>query len=56
MASVVAFDLLQHRGKSEEFVLRWRAWAQVLFVLVLLLVALLAFFSDSTAPFVYQAF
>jgi hypothetical protein len=56
LAGAVAFDLLQNRAKSEEFVLRWRAWAQVLLVLVLLLVALLAFFSDTTAPFVYQAF
>jgi D-alanyl-lipoteichoic acid acyltransferase DltB (MBOAT superfamily) len=56
LAGAVVFDLLQNKGKDEEFVLRWSRLAQVLFVLVLLGVALLAFFSDTTAPFVYQAF
>ena len=31
-------------------------WFQVLLIMLLLLVALLAFFSDTTAPFVYQGF
>ena len=56
LAAAITFDLLQNRAKSEEFILRWpRIW-QVILVVVLLGVALLAFFSDTTAPFVYQAF
>ncbi len=31
-------------------------WLQVLLTALLLLVATLAFFSDTTAPFVYQGF
>ncbi len=56
LAAAIGFDLLQNKAKSEEFLLSWpRVW-QVLLVVVLLLVALLAYFSDATAPFVYQAF
>lgn len=56
LAAAIVFDLLQNKAKSEEFLLTWpRIW-QILFVVVLLGVALLAFFSDTTAPFVYQAF
>lgn len=56
LAAAIAFDLLQSKAKSEEFLLSWpRVW-QVLLVMLLLGVALLAFFSDTTAPFVYQAF
>lgn len=56
LAAAVLFDLLQHHSKTEEFLLRWPRWSQVIFILIFLLVALLAFFSDAFAPFVYQAF
>ena len=52
----IALDAQQHRAGSEEWLLNWPRWAQVLLVFALLLVALLAFFADTTAPFVYQGF
>jgi D-alanyl-lipoteichoic acid acyltransferase DltB (MBOAT superfamily) len=56
LAAAIVLDALQHRAGREEFLLTWPRWAQVLLVLLLLLVAGLAFFSDTTAPFVYQGF
>jgi hypothetical protein len=52
----ITLDAHQHRAGSEEWLLNWPRWAQVLLVFALLLVALLAFFADTTAPFVYQGF
>ena len=56
LALAVALDALQHRAGSEEFLAAWPRWAQVLLVLALLTAALLAFFADTAAPFVYQGF
>jgi len=56
LAAAIFFDHLQHRAGTEEFMLSQPRWFQVLLIMLLLLVALLAFFSDTTAPFVYQGF
>lgn len=56
LALAVALDALQRRAGSEEWLLGWPRWAQVLLMLALLTAALLAFFADTTAPFVYQGF
>ncbi len=56
LAAAILFDHFQHRAGREEFLLDAPRWLQVLLVVVLLGAALLAFFSDTTAPFVYQAF
>jgi alginate O-acetyltransferase complex protein AlgI len=52
----ILFDWLQLRGKREEFILDWSRLALILFVIILLMLALLATFSDQIAPFVYQSF
>lgn len=49
-------DYLHNKAGSEIFLLVQPRWLQVLLILTLVLVSLLAFFSDSTAPFVYQGF
>ena len=56
LALAIALDALQHRAGNEEFLAAWPRWAQILLVLTLLTAALLAFFADSAAPFVYQGF
>ena len=56
LAAAILFDRLQHRAGNEDFLLKQPRWFQVLLVMLLLAVALLAFFSDTTAPFVYQGF
>jgi hypothetical protein len=56
LAAALLFDQLQHRAGTEEFMLNQPRWLQVLLTALLLLVATLAFFSDTTAPFVYQGF
>jgi D-alanyl-lipoteichoic acid acyltransferase DltB (MBOAT superfamily) len=52
----VIFDILQLKGKREEFLLDWPRAAIILFIVVLLVMAILAGFSDQVAPFVYQSF
>lgn len=52
----VLFDVLQLRGKREEFILDWSRLALIVFVVILLLLGLLSTFSDQIAPFVYQTF
>lgn len=56
LAVAITLDVFQHRAAGEEWLLNWPRWAQVLLVITLLLVALLAFFADTSAPFVYQGF
>ncbi len=56
LAVALYIDHLQNRAGNEEFLLQRPRWFQVLLVMLLLLVALLAAFSDTTAPFVYQGF
>ncbi len=56
LAAALLLDHLQHRAGSEEFLLQQPRWFQALLVMLLLLVALLAAFSDTIAPFVYQGF
>ena len=56
LALAFALDAIQHRAGNEDWLLNWPRWAQVLFVLVLLVAASLAYFGDATAPFVYQGF
>jgi len=56
LAAAMVYDHFQHRAGKEEFLLGAPRWVQVLLVVILLGAALLAFFSDTTAPFVYQAF
>ncbi len=56
LAAAILFDHYQHRAGKEEFLLGIPRWSQVLLVVILLGAALLAFFSDTTAPFVYQTF
>ena len=56
LAGAIGLDLLQNRSKREDFLLFWPRFWQMLFILVLLGISLLAFFSDSAAPFVYQGF
>lgn len=56
LAAAILFDHYQHRAGREEFLLGVPRWVQVLLVVILLGAALLAFLSDTTAPFVYQAF
>ena len=52
----ILFDRFQLRSKREEFILDWSRIAIIIFVVALLALAGLAFFSDQIAPFVYQAF
>lgn len=52
----LALDAFQHRAGNEEWLLNLPRWAQVLLVILLLLAALLAFFADTSTPFVYQGF
>ena len=52
----ITLDAIQRRAGNEEWLLNWPRWAQVSVVLVLLMAASLAFFADTTAPFVYQGF
>ncbi|NMC84021.1 MAG: MBOAT family protein [Anaerolineaceae bacterium] len=52
----IVLDILQLRGKKEEFLQDWPGWATGLFMLILLIIGLLATFSDQIAPFVYQTF
>ena len=56
LAAAIGFDALQHRAGKEEFLQSLPRWFQVLLVVLLLFVAVLAFFADATAPFVYQGF
>ena len=56
LAAAIGFDALQHKAGKDEFLLTMPRWFQVLLVVLLLFVALLAFFSDTIAPFVYQGF
>ncbi len=56
LAAAMIFDHFEHRAGKEDFLLGSPRWVQVLLVIVLLGASLLAFFSDTTAPFVYQAF
>lgn len=56
LAIAITLDAIQRRAGKEELLLNWPRWAQVIVVLVLLVAASLAFFADSTAPFVYQGF
>ena len=56
LLAAILIDRLQQRAGNEEFLLTRPRWLQVLLVMLLLLVSLLAAFSDSTAPFVYQGF
>lgn len=56
LAAAMVFDHFQHHAGKEDFLLEAPRWVQVLLVIILLGVSLLAFFSDTTAPFVYQAF
>lgn len=56
LAAAVCFDHFQHRAGKEEFLTTAPRWAQVLLVVILLGTALLAFYSDTTAAFVYQTF
>ena len=51
----IVFDWLQLRGKREEFVLDWPRLAIILFVVILLVLSVLATFSDQIAPFVFQS-
>jgi hypothetical protein len=53
---VILFDVFQLRGKREEFILDWPRAALIIFVVALLILAVLAGFSDQIAPFVYQSF
>ena len=52
----ISFDSWQRRARSEEFLLTWSRWGQIVIIFVLLVAALLAFFSDTIVPFVYQGF
>ena len=56
LAVAITLDTCQHRAGSEDWLLNLPRWAQILLVVTLLLVALLAFFADTSAPFVYQGF
>ncbi len=56
LAAAIFIDHLQQRTGNEEFLLMQPRWLQVILVMLLLFIALLAFFSDTTAPFVYQGF
>jgi D-alanyl-lipoteichoic acid acyltransferase DltB (MBOAT superfamily) len=52
----VVFDWLQLKGKGDDFLSHWPRAAVIVFIVVLLLLAVLAGFSDQVAPFVYQSF
>jgi len=52
----ILFDVLQLRGKREEFILGWSRLALIVFIVILLFLAVLSGFSDQVAPFVYQTF
>jgi D-alanyl-lipoteichoic acid acyltransferase DltB (MBOAT superfamily) len=56
LVGAIIFDLIQNHQKSEIPVRDWRRVWQVVFIIILLGLVLLEFFSDTTAPFVYQAF
>ena len=56
LALALFVDHLQHRAGDEEFLLNQPRWLQIGLVMILLLATLLAVFSDSVAPFVYQGF
>jgi D-alanyl-lipoteichoic acid acyltransferase DltB (MBOAT superfamily) len=56
LAAAITLDAFQNHAGSEEWLLHWPRWAQILVVVVLLLAALLAFFADTSTPFVYQGF
>jgi D-alanyl-lipoteichoic acid acyltransferase DltB (MBOAT superfamily) len=56
LAGAIVFDIIQNRQKNNIPVRDWRRVWQIVFIVVLLGITLLEFFSDTTAPFVYQAF